>query len=168
MWSNPHPASFTPGKTRYTLYRRLGGPQGQAGRVRKISPPTGIRSPDRPAQASRYNDYGILAHKAQLVNKLILSRIWVMLDSGSWHQGSSHVVRNNYGICSRNLRTFFYFGRWKTWLRKICWFFFLWMSWSGFYSSILVVPRNISLLICTTLYNYYSSFPSWNVNTSAH
>jgi hypothetical protein len=28
---------------------RLGGPQGRYGRVRKISPPTGTRSPDRPA-----------------------------------------------------------------------------------------------------------------------
>jgi hypothetical protein len=34
-------------ETRYPLYRRLGGPQGRAGRVRKISP-TGIRSLDRP------------------------------------------------------------------------------------------------------------------------
>jgi hypothetical protein len=30
------------------LYRRLGGPQGRSERVWKISPPTGIRSPDRP------------------------------------------------------------------------------------------------------------------------
>jgi hypothetical protein len=30
------------------------------------------------------------------------------------------------------------------------------------------VPRYLSLLICTTLYNYYSSFPFWNFNTSAH
>ena len=37
------------GKTRYSLYRRLGGPQGRYGQVRKISPPTGIQSPDRPA-----------------------------------------------------------------------------------------------------------------------
>ena len=29
------------------------------------------------------------------------------------------------------------------------------------------VPRNLSLLICTTLYNYYFSFPPWNFNTSA-
>jgi len=43
---------FTPGKaTRYPLYRRLGGPQGQFGRVRKISPPTEIRSPDLPARS---------------------------------------------------------------------------------------------------------------------
>jgi len=41
--------SLPPGKTRYPLYRRLGGPQGQSGQVRKISPPTGIRSPDHPA-----------------------------------------------------------------------------------------------------------------------
>ena len=43
------PAALTPGDTRYPLYRRLGGPQGKSGRVRKISPPTGIRSPDRPS-----------------------------------------------------------------------------------------------------------------------
>jgi hypothetical protein len=34
--------SLPPGKTRYTLYRRLGGPQGRSGRVRKISPPAGF------------------------------------------------------------------------------------------------------------------------------
>jgi hypothetical protein len=39
------PADLPPGKSRYQLYRRLGGPQGRSGRVRKISPPTGIRSP---------------------------------------------------------------------------------------------------------------------------
>ena len=42
---------FTPGKTRYPLYRRMGGPQGRSGQVRKISPLTGIRSPDRPAHS---------------------------------------------------------------------------------------------------------------------
>ena len=42
---------YPPGKTRYPLYRRLGGPQGRSGQVRKISPPTGIRSPDRPARS---------------------------------------------------------------------------------------------------------------------
>ena len=41
--------SLPPGKTRYSLYRRLGGPQGRSGQVRKISTPTGILSPDRPA-----------------------------------------------------------------------------------------------------------------------
>jgi hypothetical protein len=32
--------ALPPGKTRYPLYRRLGGLQGWSGRVRKISPPT--------------------------------------------------------------------------------------------------------------------------------
>jgi len=36
------PAALLPGKTRYPLYRRLGGPQGRSGWVRKISPPQGF------------------------------------------------------------------------------------------------------------------------------
>jgi len=41
------PAALSPGKTRYRLYRRLGGTQGRSGRVRKVSPSTVIRSPAR-------------------------------------------------------------------------------------------------------------------------
>jgi len=45
------PAALPPGRTRYPLYRGLGGPQGRAGRVRKISPhPIGVRTSDRPAR----------------------------------------------------------------------------------------------------------------------
>jgi len=45
-WSASRPGcSLPPGKTRYPLHRRLGGPQGRSRQVRKISPPTGIRSP---------------------------------------------------------------------------------------------------------------------------
>ena len=36
------PAALPPGKTRYPLYRRLGGLQGRSGRVREISPPQGF------------------------------------------------------------------------------------------------------------------------------
>jgi hypothetical protein len=36
------PAALPPRKTRYPLYRRLGGPQGLFGRVRKILPPPGF------------------------------------------------------------------------------------------------------------------------------
>ena len=42
---------FPPEKTWYPFYRRLGGPQGRSGLVRKISPPTGIRSSDRPSRS---------------------------------------------------------------------------------------------------------------------
>ena len=44
-------AALPPGKSRYPLYRRLGGHQGRSGRIRKISPLKGIRSPDRPARS---------------------------------------------------------------------------------------------------------------------
>jgi len=44
------PAALPAGNTRYPLYRRLDGPHGRSGRVRNTSPPTGSRSPDRPAR----------------------------------------------------------------------------------------------------------------------
>jgi hypothetical protein len=52
-----------PGKeTRYPLYRRLSGPQVLCGRARKISPPTEIRSSERPQPvASCYTDCAIPA-----------------------------------------------------------------------------------------------------------
>ena len=55
---------YPPGKTRYPLHRRLGGPQSRSGQVRKISSPTGILSPDRPACSEslyrlRYPGYGL-------------------------------------------------------------------------------------------------------------
>ena len=36
------PADLLPGMTRYPLCRRLGGPQGRCGGVRKVSPPPGF------------------------------------------------------------------------------------------------------------------------------
>ena len=48
---------FTPGKTRYLLYRRLGGPQGRSGQVRKISPPPAFDPRTFQPVASRYTDW---------------------------------------------------------------------------------------------------------------
>jgi hypothetical protein len=51
----PHPGHFNPGKeTRCPLYRRLDGPQGQSGWVRKISPPPGFDPRTVQPVASRY------------------------------------------------------------------------------------------------------------------
>jgi len=36
------PAALPPGKTRYPLYKRLGGPQGRSGRLWKMSSPPGF------------------------------------------------------------------------------------------------------------------------------
>jgi len=43
------------GKTRYPLYRRLGGPQGRSGRAENLVP-TGIRSRTVQPLVSRYTD----------------------------------------------------------------------------------------------------------------
>jgi len=51
------PTSLPPGKTRYALCRRLGGPQSRSGRVRKISPLPGFDPPTLQPVASRYTDW---------------------------------------------------------------------------------------------------------------
>jgi len=48
--------SLPPGKTRFSLYRKLGGLQGRSGQVRKISPPPGFDSRTVQPVASRYTD----------------------------------------------------------------------------------------------------------------
>jgi len=45
--STPCPGRSVPGNR---MYRKLGGPHGRSGRVRKNSPPTGVRFPDRPTR----------------------------------------------------------------------------------------------------------------------
>ena len=49
--------SLPSGKTRYPLYRGLGGPQGRSGQVRKISPPPEFDPRTVQPVASRYTDY---------------------------------------------------------------------------------------------------------------
>ena len=53
------PAALHPGKSRYPLYRRLGGPHGRSGRVQKISPPLGFDPQTVQSVASRYTDWAI-------------------------------------------------------------------------------------------------------------
>ena len=50
-------AGLPPGKTRYPLYRRLGGPQDRSGRVRKISAPSGFDPPIVQPIASRFTNW---------------------------------------------------------------------------------------------------------------
>jgi hypothetical protein len=55
------PAALPPGKARYPLYRRLGGPQSWSGRVHTISPPPGFDLRTVQPVASRYSDCAIPA-----------------------------------------------------------------------------------------------------------
>ena len=56
------PVALPPVKTRDPLYRRLGGPQGRFGQLRKIAPRPGIDPRTVRAVASRYTDWAILTH----------------------------------------------------------------------------------------------------------
>ena len=56
-WSASRPGStLTLRKTQYSLYRRLGGPQGRSGQVKKISPAKGFDLQTVQPVASRYTD----------------------------------------------------------------------------------------------------------------
>ena len=62
-------------ETQYPLYRRPGGPQGQSGRVQKISHQPGFDPQIVQPVASHYTDYAIPAHKYLSVNN-VLQRMW--------------------------------------------------------------------------------------------
>ena len=55
-WSAARPGrSLPPGKTRYPLFRRLGGPHGQSGRAENLAPP-GFDTRTVQPVVSRYTD----------------------------------------------------------------------------------------------------------------
>jgi hypothetical protein len=55
-WAAARPGrTVPPGKTRYPLYRRLGGPHGRSGRAENLVP-TGIRPQTVQPVVSRYTD----------------------------------------------------------------------------------------------------------------
>jgi len=60
------PFALPPVNTRNPLYRRLGGPQGRSGRVRKISLPPEFDPRIVQPVASRYTDWDIPAHLCNL------------------------------------------------------------------------------------------------------
>ena len=60
------PAALPPGKARYPLYRRLGGPQGPSGRVRKISTPSGFDPRTIQPVASHHTDRAVPARSGNI------------------------------------------------------------------------------------------------------
>ena len=70
------PGRFLPqGQNRYPLYRRLGKPQSRSGQVRKISPSTGIRSPDCPSRSQSLYRLSYPAHCVDIPMHNFLSAI---------------------------------------------------------------------------------------------
>jgi len=71
---------FTPWKeTRCPLFRRLGGPQGRSGLVRKISSPPGFDPRTVQTVASRYTDWAIPVHKRFKKAKYSSSSVFAFL-----------------------------------------------------------------------------------------
>ena len=55
-WLTPRPGRFDPEKEPVLIVQEVGGPQGQGGRVRKISSPPGLDPRTFQSVASRYPD----------------------------------------------------------------------------------------------------------------
>jgi hypothetical protein len=66
------PAALPSGKTRYPFYRRLGGPQGRSGQVRKVSPTPGFDPRTVQLVASLYTDYAIPDHAIIIIITIII------------------------------------------------------------------------------------------------
>jgi hypothetical protein len=65
---------LSPGKTQYPLYRRLGGPQGRSGQVRKISPSPGFDTRTVQPVATCYNDYATRPKSVRMKPKYLYMR----------------------------------------------------------------------------------------------
>ena len=84
-------AALPPGKIRYPLYRRLGGPKGQSGRVRKISPPPGFDPRTVQPVAGRYTNWVIPApRKLRLQTDIPVS---YLVDAGFLSQPGQRLFR---------------------------------------------------------------------------
>jgi hypothetical protein len=80
------PAALPPGKTRYTFYRMLGGPQGLSGRLLKLSPPPGFDLWTVQPVASRYTDCAMPAHEGCGSLVYLASIVGNIADRFAWRQ----------------------------------------------------------------------------------
>jgi hypothetical protein len=103
--------SLSPGKTRYPLYRRLGGPQGRSGQVRKISPPPGFDPQIAQTVASGYTDYATQPSRAVRKRCNILS-MFIHCKIQTFKYQKQSPTRNRCSFCwsqnntqSKNQRT---------------------------------------------------------------
>jgi len=95
------PAALQPRKTRYPLYRRLGGPQRRAGQVRNISPSPGFYRRIVQPVASRYTNCAI-----QLTWRIIQNGIHrSSLSKTTTTSGQSVGVQANSGYREHEVRS---------------------------------------------------------------
>jgi len=105
--------TLPPGKTRFPLYRRLGGPQSRSGQLRKISSPPGFDLRTVQPVVNRYTDWATYSHvycRIQWkINRITLSAymFWPNIFlSNLWYLYSwmwQHVWPKHVGICVYNV-----------------------------------------------------------------
>jgi hypothetical protein len=142
-WSAACPGrTLPPGKTRFPIDRRLGGPQGRSGRAENLVP-TGIRSRTVQPVVSRYTDWATWPTKMANYIVLIMDKYrsnfgtvipLCLLFATSFHYDREH------NTLSTTHSTFYciMFRQWsgrncKDINRKVCWdggFLFTVMSWN--------------------------------------
>jgi hypothetical protein len=96
--------SLPQGKTRYPLYRRLGGPQGQSGQAQEISPPKRIRYPDRPARSQSLYRLSYPAHLILLTLKNYYLYC-LFYDSVVSNRNTFTLLSNLFLLCNKHNNT---------------------------------------------------------------
>jgi len=93
--------TLPPLKTRYPLYRRLGGPQGRSGQVGKISPPPEFDPRTVQPVDSRYTDYATRPTAVQLnIHKFVEPQSVYLRDYELFDRGIKFVSREKQEILS--------------------------------------------------------------------
>jgi hypothetical protein len=96
------PADLPPGKTQNPLSRRLGGPHGRSGQVRKISPPPEFDPRTVQPVGSRYTDYATLP-----ALRIIYPDNFIEILTVPVCKFDVHIVRFSTGYTSRGQHLWF-------------------------------------------------------------
>ena len=94
------PSALPPGKSRYSLYTRLGGPQSRSGHVRKISPLSVFDPRTVQPVESRYTDYARnwCSQKRRITDCVMLNDI--MIFTGEVMSSSANLKILHLNYCS--------------------------------------------------------------------
>jgi len=106
-------------KTRYQLYRRLDGPQGLLGQVRKVSPPPGFHPRGRPARSQSLYRLSYPAHLPLSANEIfaflgLTRRRWVVIYRRSGTTSPAYFQGSKIPRFSLNYLTF------EDWTDSLC------------------------------------------------
>jgi hypothetical protein len=92
-WSTPRPGRLIPEKgTRYSLYRRLGGPHGRSGQGRKVSPPSGFDPRTVQPLVSGYTDCAVKVFFFHGATSPLVGQGLLVIEASRSHPDTPHSV----------------------------------------------------------------------------